>query len=131
MKKRKNPTVRFLNDLTSNRKRPKGYAAEAVVFGVVQGVGFRPFIYRLAHELHYKGWVKNIGFGVEIHVESEGKTDFKDFFKALQEKKPPLSHIEEISHKSASFQNTKDFTIKKSKQGKSFVFISPDISICE
>lgn len=115
----------------NNRKRPKGYAVEVVVFGVVQGVGFRPFIYRLAHELHYKGWVKNIGFGVEIHVESEEKTDFKDFFKGLQEKKPPLSQIEEISHKPASFQNIKDFTIKKSKQGESFVFISPDISICE
>jgi hydrogenase maturation protein HypF len=112
-------------------KRPKGYAAEVVVFGVVQGVGFRPFIYRLAHEFHYKGWVKNIGFGVEIHVESDEKTNFKDFLKALQEKKPPLSQIEEIIHKTASFQNVKYFTIKKSKEGESFVFISPDISICE
>ncbi len=112
-------------------KRPKGYAAEVVVFGVVQGVGFRPFIYRLAHEFQYKGWVKNIGFGVEIHVESKEKTDFKDFLKALQEKKPPLSQIEEIIHKSALFKGSKDFTIKKSKEGESFVFISPDISICE
>ena len=98
-------------------KDQKGLAAEVVVFGVVQGVGFRPFIYRLAHEFHYKGWVKNIGFGVEIHVESKEKADFKDFLKALQEKKPPLSQIEEIIHKTASFQNVKDFTIKKSKKG--------------
>jgi len=112
-------------------KRSKARAIEVVVFGVVQGVGFRPFIYRLANEFHYKGWVKNIGFGVEIHVESEEKTDFKEFLKALQEKKPSLSQIEEIIHKAASFQNVKDFTIKKSKEGESFVFISPDISICE
>jgi acylphosphatase len=92
-----------------NSKRPKGHAAEVVVFGVVQGVGFRPFVYRLAHEFHYKGWVKNIGFGVEIHVESEEKTDFKEFLKALQEKKPPLSQIEEIIPKTASFRNVKDF----------------------
>jgi hydrogenase maturation protein HypF len=112
-------------------KDQKGYAAEVVVFGVVQGVGFRPFIYRLAHKYQYKGWVKNIGFGVEIHVEFEQKTDFKDFLKDLKEKKPPLSQIEEIMHKPSSFQNIKDFTIKKSKPGESFVFISPDISICE
>ncbi len=112
-------------------KRSKGYAADVVVFGVVQGVGFRPFIYRLAHEYQYKGWVKNIGFGVEIRIESEKKTDFEGFLKDLQEKKPPLSQIEETIHKSASFQNIKDFTIKKSKPGESFVFISPDISICE
>jgi len=112
-------------------KDQKGYAIRMVVFGVVQGVGFRPFIFRLANKFRYKGWVKNIGFGVEIHVESEEKTDFKDFLKALREKKPPLSQIEEIIHKPVSSQNLKDFTIKKSKQGKSFVFISPDISICE
>jgi len=114
------------------RKDQKGYASKVVVFGVVQGVGFRPFIYRLANKFHYKGWVKNIGFGVEIHVESEVKTDFKDFLKALQEKKPPLSLIEEITHRPVPpFRNLKDFSIKKSKQGESFVFISPDISICD
>ena len=70
-------------------------AIQIIVFGVVQGVGFRPFIYRLAHEFQYKGWVKNIGFGVEIRLESKKETDFKDFLKAFQEAKPPLSQIEE------------------------------------
>ena len=117
---------------TKNKEREsKGSAVNAVVFGVVQGVGFRPFIYRLAKKFHYKGWVKNIGFGVEIRLESEKKTDFKDFLKALQETKPPLSQIEETILKPASFSSLKDFTIKKSKQEESFVFISPDISICE
>ncbi len=40
--------------------RQSASAIEMVVFGVVQGVGFRPFVYRMAHELGYKGWVKNI-----------------------------------------------------------------------
>ncbi|MCK4557680.1 MAG: carbamoyltransferase HypF, partial [Candidatus Aminicenantes bacterium] len=106
-------------------------AVRNVVFGVVQGVGFRPFIYRLAHKLHYTGWVKNIGFGVEIHLESKTKTNFKDFLNDLQETKPPLSQIEEIIREPAAFLDIKDFTIKKTKEGKSFVFISPDISICE
>ena len=109
----------------------KNNAVQIVVFGVVQGVGFRPFIYRLAHQFKYAGWVKNIGFGVEIHLESGEKTDFKDFLRALQEEKPPLFQIEEIKLKPAPFLKLKDFSIQKSKEGKSFVFISPDISICE
>ncbi len=99
-------------------------AIRIVVSGVVQGVGFRPFIYRLAHEFQYTGWVKNIGFGVEIHLESKEKTDFREFLKALQETQPPLSQIEEIIMENASFLNLKEFTIQKSKEGESFVFIS-------
>jgi len=101
-----------------------------VVFGVVQGVGFRPFIYRLAKKFQYRGWVKNIGFGVEIHLETREKTNFSRFLQALQEEKPSLARIEEISSKPTFFRNLKGFTIKKSKQEESFVFISPDISIC-
>ncbi len=67
----------------------KSKAIEAVVFGVVQGVGFRPFIYRTARNLKYSGWVKNIGFGVEIHLESETPCDFNNFIKALRHNKPP------------------------------------------
>jgi hydrogenase maturation protein HypF len=109
----------------------KGSALEMVVFGVVQGVGFRPFIYRLAHDLGYKGWVKNIGFGVEIHIEKEEKDNFQDFLLALRDNIPPLAQIREITLKPASHQGLKRFSIKKSKQEESFVFISPDISVCE
>lgn len=101
------------------------------IFGVVQGVGFRPSVYRIATGFGYNGWVKNIGFGVEIHLETRKKTDFKDFLSALKERKPPLSQIEELKTKCSAFQNLKDFQIKKTKAGKSFVFISPDISICK
>ncbi|MFQ6109281.1 MAG: carbamoyltransferase HypF [Candidatus Aminicenantales bacterium] len=106
-------------------------AVDIVVFGVVQGVGFRPFIYRLAHRFGYAGWVKNIGFGVEIHLESSRNTDFQSFLQALDEEKPPLSRIEALSVRQALFTSLKDFRIKKSRKGESFVFISPDISICE
>lgn len=112
-------------------KTTEGYAIEALVSGVVQGVGFRPFIYRLAYKFGYKGWVQNTGVGVKIHLETENEADFKDFFAALKEDKPPLALIEDISFKKAQFKNFKKFTIKKSRKGESFVFISPDISICE
>jgi len=111
--------------------KEKSQSVTAVVFGVVQGVGFRPFVYRLAHRLGYKGWVKNIGFGVEIHLESDKPQDFQKFFLALKEEKPPLSQIEKIDIKPAEFFNCKKFEIKKSKHRKSFVFISPDISVCD
>lgn len=111
----------------------KAAAVEAVVFGVVQGVGFRPFIYRLAHKLGYTGWASNIGFGVKIHLESADATklsDFNDFFDALKNQKPPLAQIEDISIHPVPVQNLKAFTIQKSRPGKSFVFISPDIALC-
>jgi len=110
----------------------KGAAIDVVVFGVVQGVGFRPFIYRIAKELDLTGWVKNIGRGVEVHLESKTKTDFDDFFAAFERNKPPLAQVEDIQvTPSAQFHKCRDFVIKKTKEGKSFVFISPDISICE
>jgi hydrogenase maturation protein HypF len=106
-------------------------AAEIVVFGVVQGVGFRPFIYRLAHELGYKGWVKNVGFGVEIHIEKNETNNFRDFLFALQNNTPPLAQIKEITLKPASHLGLDAFTIEESEREESFVFISPDISVCE
>jgi hydrogenase maturation protein HypF len=111
--------------------RIKSSAIRVVVSGVVQGVGFRPFIYRLANRFRYEGWVKNIGFGVEIHLESSEKTDFRGFLEALAQTPPPLSQIEEVIIKPAAPLNLKDFTIKKSGREESFVFISPDISVCD
>ncbi len=102
-----------------------------MAFGVVQGVGFRPFIYRLAHDLGYKGWVKNIGFGVEIHLEDQKRTDFQDFLQTLRKKSPPLAQIEETTVNPSSFTGAEHFEIKKSRQEESFVFISPDISVCK
>ena len=111
-------------------QKKKGHAVKAVIFGVVQGVGFRPFIYRLALKHGYKGWVKNIGFGVEVHLESNKAENFEKFFVELENSKPGLSRIEQIDITAADFQSCRSFDIKKSKQGESFVFISPDISVC-
>ena len=61
----------------------KGKSAELIVSGVVQGVGFRPFVYRTARELDYRGWVKNIGIGVAIHLEKNSPTDFQDFLDSF------------------------------------------------
>jgi len=106
-------------------------ALDISVFGVVQGVGFRPFIYRTARSLGYAGWVKNVGFGVEIHLESPDPTDFRDFLTSLENEKPPLSLIEKTDVRSGTFTGCSEFTIEKTRGGESFVFISPDISVCD
>lgn len=118
---------------TTNRQKSLpsfGKAIRIKVFGVVQGVGFRPFVFRLAGRLGLKGWVKNIGCGVEIHVESRNKADGESFLAALKKEKPPLALIETLNINPAAFQGFKNFRIKKSRQGESFVFISPDIATC-
>jgi len=116
--------------VTEKKPKSKPGAVLVTVFGVVQGVGFRPFIFRLAQKLNCRGWVKNIGYGVQIHLEPRKKTGLPLFLRALREEKPPLAMIEEVKVSATSFQGYKDFRIRKSKEGESFAFISPDISTC-
>jgi len=116
--------------VTEKKPKSKPGAVLITAFGVVQGVGFRPFIFRLAQKFGCRGWVKNIGYGVQIHLEPGKKTGLRLFLRALREEKPPLAMIEEVKVRPASFRGYKDFRIRKSKEGESFVFISPDISTC-
>ena len=64
--------------------------------GIVQGVGFRPFVYRLANRYKLNGVVANTSSGVSIHVEGAQK-DFDSFCRGLSRKLPPMARITEIS----------------------------------
>lgn len=104
------------------------------VDGIVQAVGFRPFIYRLAHEYGLKGYVRNLGdAGVEIHVEGDEKR-IKDFIADITDRKPPAAEIRRIIISEAKIRHFKDFNIIKSSYkgggGESFSIIPPDIAIC-
>ncbi len=100
------------------------------VTGIVQGVGFRPFVYNLAKSLFLKGWVLNTGDGVEIEIEGPAEV-LAVFNSRLINEAPPLAFIRSISTESFSSYGYEDFIIKKSETGKaSNTFISPDISIC-
>ncbi len=101
------------------------------VKGVVQGVGFRPFIYQLAHDYNLFGWVLNSSRGVFIEVE--GPAEALDYFiKDIEKKAPPLARIEEIKTKEIKPNGEKSFKIKKSLEEEGqFVLVSPDISICD
>jgi hydrogenase maturation protein HypF len=104
------------------------------VAGIIQGVGFRPFIYRIAIKNGLKGYVRNMGdAGVEILLEGEEKA-VDNFLKDLREKKPPLAQIHEvITTKLSGKHEYKDFMIIESSREAevSGSVIPPDIAICD
>jgi hydrogenase maturation protein HypF len=107
--------------------------AKINVTGIVQGVGFRPFIYRIAVKNGLKGYVRNRGdAGVEILLE--GNEDaVENFLRDLEEKRPPLAQIHEVITKRLESKSEHEkFTIyKSSKEAElSGSVIPPDIAIC-
>jgi hydrogenase maturation protein HypF len=101
------------------------------VRGVVQGVGFRPFVYRLAHRHGLKGWVLNHSGGVDIEVEGSNFA-LNRFLKDLKEEAPPLSRIEEVAFEDYPPKGYSGFEILESRaeEGR-FLLISPDVATCE
>ena len=101
-----------------------------VVEGIVQGVGFRPFVYNLAKVFKLKGWVNNNSEGVYIDVEGF-EEELEKFVKHLKKNPPPLAKIEKITIKDDIVLNYTDFEIKESQRNADKItFISPDISTC-
>jgi hydrogenase maturation protein HypF len=98
--------------------------------GVVQGVGFRPFIYRLATEQGLGGWVKNSAQGVFIEVEGPERS-LDDFLLRLPREKPPLSFIQSLEHSVLEPVGYPDFQIARSEDGgEKLALILPDIATC-
>jgi hydrogenase maturation protein HypF len=101
------------------------------VRGVVQGVGFRPFVFRLARAHTLTGWVLNAGEGVEIHVEGASER-FDPFVSALRTGAPPAAAIASIDVMSADVAGLDDFQIRESlRPDQPVVPISPDLGMCE
>ncbi|MCK4439925.1 carbamoyltransferase HypF [Candidatus Bathyarchaeota archaeon] len=104
------------------------------VTGIVQGVGFRPFIYRIAVKNGLNGYVRNMGdAGVEVLLEGEGE-NIEKFLKDLKEKKPPLAEIyETITWSLEGKKKYKSFVILESSEEAelSGSVIPPDIAICD
>jgi hydrogenase maturation protein HypF len=107
--------------------------AEAHVAGRVQGVGFRPFVYRLAVRHKLRGYVTNLGdAGVEIVAEGPLES-VEDFIRSLQMEVPPVSEISEIHTTYRPYRGRfKDFVIDKSRNSKQVAsgIFPPDIGIC-
>jgi hydrogenase maturation protein HypF len=105
--------------------------ASISVRGIVQGVGFRPFVYGLAVKHKLRGWVFNTSEDVKIEVEGEAEA-IKQFERELETKAPPLAHIENITIEYHPPCGYKNFEIRQSQaqEGK-YQLISPDIATCQ
>ncbi len=97
------------------------------ITGVVQGVGFRPFVYNLATSMGLRGYVSNTSDGVRIEVEGDG---LGEFLKRLETEAPPLARIDDIRSSTATPQGHDIFQIKESADGGSFTLVSPDVATC-
>lgn len=101
------------------------------VRGIVQGVGFRPFIFNLAESLDLKGWVKNTSSGVEIEV-SGGPDHLERFVTAIRENPPPLARVDELVSEPIPVNGWSTFEIRESQpQEGAYIPVSPDVAICE
>ena len=99
------------------------------VHGVVQGVGFRPFIFRLAAEHGLKGWVINTSSAVEIEVEGNS-AEVDAFIGRVTHDAPPRARIEGVEAADGKPAGYRTFEIRESRRDAGYQLISPDIATC-
>ncbi|MCR5135726.1 MAG: carbamoyltransferase HypF [Oscillospiraceae bacterium] len=98
--------------------------------GIVQGVGFRPFIHRSVSELGLRGTIRNTSSGVTLELEGEEEA-LERFLKELPDRAPPLAVIEEVTAEQLPRKDFPDFRIVESeRQAERNTLISPDIAVC-
>ncbi|MDP3038104.1 MAG: acylphosphatase, partial [Rhodocyclaceae bacterium] len=97
------------------------------VTGVVQGVGFRPFVWRLANQLKFNGWVKNDAAGVEIHAEGRNPDVL---ITRLRSEAPPLARVDAVTMQPAQAEGHVGFMIVESTGGKVSTAIGHDTAPC-
>jgi len=102
------------------------------VAGIVQGVGFRPFVYRLAAGLGLRGYVVNLG-GSEVEIWVEGdEASLEMFLRRLEEERPPAAIIERVDVERATPRGFSSFMIRRSGSRRTMVsMIPPDFGVCE
>jgi hydrogenase maturation protein HypF len=121
------PPVSSKGSATEERRASKAIH----VTGIVQGVGFRPFVYGLATRYGLKGWVCNSSGGVDIEVDGPEEA-VRAFLASLREEAPSLAHIDRIAVAELSGNAFETFEIRESvtRAGR-FQPISPDVATCQ
>ena len=100
------------------------------VRGMVQGVGFRPFIYRLACELQLAGWVENSPQGIVIEAEGP-RCSSDNFVRRVEQEKPGLAMIRDLKSRFLDPIGEQAFEIRPSNDcGRKSVFVLPDTATC-
>jgi hydrogenase maturation protein HypF len=106
-------------------------ARQAEISGIVQGVGFRPYVYRLAHDHGLRGQVTNTASGVRLWVEGPPEK-VAAFFDELPRLKPPLAHIVAMDVRPRPVAGHADFVIVQSRDADfRDTLISPDVAVCD
>ena len=101
------------------------------IAGIVQGVGFRPFVYRLATELELTGWVRNTPAGVEVELQGAGVDRLPTFSNVMQTELPPLAVISSLTARDLpALKEEADFAILPSSGGRREAQIAPDSALC-
>lgn len=110
---------------------PKMKTFHIHIKGLVQGVGFRPFVYLIAIENNLKGWVDNRNDGVHISV-TENENTVQKFVEQIKNEAPLASKVSSIEISEVEFENFTNFEIVKSKNiSDEITQVSPDIAVCD
>jgi hydrogenase maturation protein HypF len=113
------PTL--LNDLLGARIQ---------ISGIVQGVGFRPFVYNLANRLEVHGWIRNTSSGVEIQVDGSPE-NLERFIQSLKAESPTLARIDQLQVQKCPADGFSRFEILESQSiPGGFIPVSPDVGMC-
>ncbi|ABD71795.1 (NiFe) hydrogenase maturation protein HypF [Rhodoferax ferrireducens T118] len=99
------------------------------VSGIVQGVGFRPFVWRLAQELKLTGWVRNDAQGVEMAAQG-AEPQVAELLQRLRTDAPPLARVDAVQAREALVEDWAGFSIIDSIQGRAVTAIGPDVAVC-
>jgi len=103
--------------------------AHVAILGAVQGVGFRPFVYRLAHELGLCGFVHNTSAGVSIEAEGDSAA-VRDFVRRLESDKPSIALLQSLEVTYLPAVGCQGFAIRESAGGEKRAFVLPDLATC-
>lgn len=114
----------------ADRKAKEFAGLKIKLFGIIQGVGFRPFTAKLAAEFGITGSVKNSGGSVDIIAYGE-KDRLNTFYQSLFLKKPKQAQIVHHEAEWCSYKEVGKFTIEKSGDSDGYIFIPADIAVCE
>ncbi|MCA1731819.1 MAG: acylphosphatase, partial [Actinobacteria bacterium] len=112
-------------------RTPTRERRDVSVRGIVQGVGFRPFVYALARRYGLAGLVRNDAEGVRIEVEGAPE-ELKRFVRALEEDAPPLAVVELVEWQPLAAVGDREFRIEESREGdRRQALVSPDVATCD
>ena len=112
-------------------RTPTQERREISVRGIVQGVGFRPFVYALARRHGLVGLARNDAEGVRIEAEG-ARGELELFLRGLREEAPPLAVVESVAWSPLAVVGESDFRIEESREGvRRRALVSPDVATCD